>query len=76
MGSSWRAWRGWIAAQQYRQTEVLQQVLGVGSLTALAYVMTIGNPSRFTSSRTVAYEAIQQMTASDWTDPTLHPAQL
>lgn len=42
-----------LAAQQYPQTQVLQQVPGVGALTALAYVVTIGDPARFASSRIV-----------------------
>lgn len=42
-----------LAARQYPQTQVLQQIPGVGALTALAYVVTIGDPSRFASSRTV-----------------------
>lgn len=42
-----------LAAQRYPQTQVLQQISGVGALTALAYVVTIGDPSRFPSSRTV-----------------------
>lgn len=33
-------------------------------------------PVRTTAIAALAYEAIQQMAASDWTDPKLHPAQL
>lgn len=33
-------------------------------------------PVRTTAIAALAYEAIQQMAASDWTDPKLHPARL
>lgn len=33
-------------------------------------------PVRTTAIAALAHEAIQQMAASDWTDPKLHPAQL
>ena len=33
-------------------------------------------PVRATAIAALAYEVIQQMAASDWTDPKLHPAQL
>ena len=42
-----------LAVERYPETEVLQQVGGVGALTALAYVLTIEDPSRFTKSRMV-----------------------
>ena len=38
---------------RYPVTQVLQQVQGVGPVTALAYVLTIEDPSRFTKSRMV-----------------------
>lgn len=33
-------------------------------------------PVRTTAIAALAHEAIQQMAASDWTDPKLHPARL
>lgn len=42
-----------LAAERYPETEVLQQVSGVGPLTALAYVLTIEDPGRFAKSRMV-----------------------
>jgi len=40
-----------LAAERYPQTTLLRQVAGVGALTALWYVLVIGNPRRFRSSR-------------------------
>ncbi len=42
-----------IARKDYPETEVLRQVPGVGSLTALCYVLTLEDPSRFPTSRDV-----------------------
>lgn len=42
-----------LAAQKYPETEMLQQVNGVGDLTSLAYVLTLENPERFDKSREV-----------------------
>jgi transposase len=42
-----------LAAERYPETEALQQVSGVGPLTALAYVLTIEDPGRFAKSRMV-----------------------
>ena len=42
-----------LATKQYPQTQLLQQVAGVGPVTALAYVLTIEDPGRFTKSRMV-----------------------
>lgn len=42
-----------IARSRYGQTSVLKQVPGVGTLTALAFVLTIDNPHRFARSRDV-----------------------
>jgi transposase len=49
--SVWRIER--LATKQYPQTELLRQVQGVGTLTALAYVLTLEDPQRFSKSRTV-----------------------
>lgn len=43
-----------VAEARYPETELLRQVLGVGAVTALAFVLTIENPHRFASSRAVA----------------------
>jgi transposase len=37
----------------YPETELLQQVNGVGEITALGYILTIDNPGRFAKSRDV-----------------------
>lgn len=42
-----------IARKGYPETDVLRQVPGVGSLTALCYVLTLEDPSRFPTSRDV-----------------------
>ncbi|MFC1543660.1 IS110 family transposase [Gemmatimonadota bacterium] len=41
----------YLAQEKYPETELLTQVPGVGTLTALAYVLTIEDPYRFTKSR-------------------------
>jgi transposase len=40
-------------AEHYPQTRWLKQVPGVGTLTALTFVLTVGEPSRFAHSRDV-----------------------
>lgn len=42
-----------MASQKYGHTKLLRQVKGVGPITALAYVLTLENPARFTQSRDV-----------------------
>jgi transposase len=42
-----------LASQRYPETARLRQISGVGAITALQYVLTIGDPYRFTKSRTV-----------------------
>ena len=42
-----------LAKERYPHTALLQQVAGVGALTSLAYVLTLGEKDRFTSSRDV-----------------------
>jgi transposase len=42
-----------LCEQNYPQTQLLRQVTGVGPLTALTYVLTLENPRRFRSSRSV-----------------------
>ena len=41
------------AEESYPQAQLLRQVAGVGLITALAYVLIIEEPSRFSRSRTV-----------------------
>ena len=44
-----------LAAKRYaKQTEKLRQIKGVGPITALAFVLVVGDPKRFTKSRDVA----------------------
>lgn len=42
-----------LATKRYPQTELLRQVQGVGTLTALTFVLTLEDPMRFGKSRTV-----------------------
>lgn len=42
-----------LVEQRYPETTLLKQVSGVGSLTALWFVLTLGDPHRFRSSRRV-----------------------
>jgi len=42
-----------LAAERYTETELLRQVSGVGSLTALTFVLTLEDPQRFAQSRSV-----------------------
>lgn len=42
-----------VAKERYPQTARLQAVSGVGTLTSLAFVLTLGDPGRFSRSREV-----------------------
>ena len=42
-----------ICQENYPKTELLRQVVGVGALTALTYVLTLEDPRRFAKSRSV-----------------------
>jgi transposase len=42
-----------LASEAYPQVQLLTQVPGVGNLTALAFLLTLGDPKRFSSSRMV-----------------------
>jgi transposase len=42
-----------ICQEHYPETDLLRQVEGVGALTALTFVLTLEDPSRFAKSRTV-----------------------
>jgi transposase len=42
-----------ISRERYPETELLRQVEGVGPLTALTFVLTVGDPHRFEKSRSV-----------------------
>jgi transposase len=42
-----------LASKKYEHTKLLRQVKGVGSITALAYVLTLEHPERFAKSRDV-----------------------
>jgi transposase len=57
-----------ISRERYPETELLRQVLrqveGVGALTALTFVLTVGDPHRFEKSRSVgAYLGLVPATA-------------
>lgn len=43
-----------LATKEFPQTRLLRQITGVGPVTALTFVATIGDPDRFPSSRMVA----------------------
>ncbi|MEA2165540.1 MAG: transposase [Thermoanaerobaculia bacterium] len=63
-----------LAKNHYPVTDRLQQVKGVGPITALAYVLTLEDPSRFRRSRSVgAYLGLVPGThASGEQDPQMH----
>lgn len=42
-----------LSEKKYPKTELLRQIAGVGPLTALAFLLVIGNPKRFKRSRDV-----------------------
>jgi transposase len=42
-----------LAREHYPETELLRQVQGVGTLTALTFVLTLDDPGRFEESRSV-----------------------
>ena len=42
-----------ISRERYPETDLLRQVEGVGPLTALTFVLTVGDPHRFEKSRSV-----------------------
>ncbi len=42
-----------LCRERYPETELLRQVPGVGAITALYYVLTLEDPSRFAKSRSV-----------------------
>jgi len=42
-----------LARESYPETKLLRQVVGVGPLTSLAFVLTIEQPGRFPKSRTI-----------------------
>ena len=42
-----------LSSETYKHTKLLQQVTGVGPITALAYVLTLETPLRFAKSRDV-----------------------
>jgi transposase len=49
-----------LAANRYPETDLLRQVAGVGALTSLSYVLTVEDPQRFRSSRSLgAYLGLQ-----------------
>ena len=43
-----------LGDEVFPQTKLLQQIAGVGPITALGFVVTVGDPSRFPRSRDVA----------------------
>lgn len=43
-----------IACEKYPETEYLTQIAGVGTLTSLTFVLTVGDPTRFRRRRDIA----------------------
>lgn len=43
----------WLCTEAYPETDLLRQIDGVSPITALCYVLTIEDPTRFEKSRTV-----------------------
>jgi transposase len=43
-----------MAIRKYAETELLTQITGVGTITSLTFVLTIGDPTRFRRKRDVA----------------------
>lgn len=46
-------WVEHMARERYPESDLLKQVPGVGTLTAMAFMLTIGDPNRFPKSREV-----------------------
>jgi len=42
-----------LGEEQYPETKRLRQITGIGPITALAYILTVGDPKRFKRSRDV-----------------------
>ena len=42
-----------MAEERYPETELLQQVVGVGAITATTFVLTVEDPTRFSRSRSI-----------------------
>jgi len=63
-----------VADELYPESKLLRQIHGVGALTALAFVLTLEDPSRFAKSREVgAYLGLVPATAqSGKSDPEKH----
>lgn len=62
-----------LAAEKYRETRLLMQVSGIGALTALTFVLTIGDPKRFPKSRVVGsyFGLVPRQQQSSGADPQL-----
>jgi len=63
-----------LAEERYPETRLLRAVSGVGALTALWYVLALGDPHRFRRSRSVgAYLGLRpRQSQSGKSDPELH----
>jgi transposase len=60
-----------LLKSQYPQAQRLRQVRGVGPITALAFVLAVGDPQRFAKSRTVG--AYFGLTPAQRDSGSLHP---
>ena len=54
-----------ISKEHYPETELLRQVEGVGTLTALTFVLTVEDPYRFEKSRSVGAYSLGLVPAQD-----------
>ena len=63
-----------ISQQHYPQLTRLTQIKGVGPITSLAFLLALGEPGRFTSSRTVGayFGLVPAQRSSGASDPQLH----
>lgn len=70
----YEAWISALAEQRYPETSWLLQVPGVGTLTALTFVLTVDDPERFARSRDVGafLGLVPRRKQSGEQDPELH----
>jgi transposase len=63
-----------LSSEHYPETVLLQQISGVGSLTALSFVLTLEDPRRFRKSREIgpALGLVPRRDQSGDQDPQLH----
>jgi transposase len=62
-----------LASEKYPETSLLEPVAGIGTLTALTFVLTVGEPHRFKKSRDVGayFGLVPRQQQSSGSDPQL-----